>query len=98
MPPRQYHKVGGYTVVPRRRRMPRARSASGGTSPAIARHGTRRSASRAEEDAPPVAVDLYERARAQARQPPGVPPAGEDVGSGAMVEQPGEGACRQGVG
>src|SRR2546426_4706193 len=55
---------------------------------------TRRSASRAEEDAPPVAVDGHERARAQARQPPGVPRAGDDVGPGAMVEERPERAFR----
>src|SRR5437867_5362726 len=55
---------------------------------------TRRSASRTEEDAPPVGVDRNERARAQARQPSGVPPAGEDVGPGAMVEQLVEGVFR----
>src|SRR5439155_22391453 len=42
---------------------------------ADAAHG--RSASRAEEDAPPVALDGYERARAHAREPPDVPPARE---------------------
>src|SRR5439155_11158459 len=59
---------------------------------ADAAHG--RSASRAEEDAPPVALDGYERARAHAREPPDVPPAREDVGPGAVVEEHAEGALR----
>src|SRR5439155_635589 len=74
-----------------RRRPPRSPPPRARNHPACRGCRTRRSASRAEEDAPPVALDGYERARAHAREPPDVPPAREDVGPGAVVEEHAEG-------